>query len=312
MTITQAQAILFGSALGDALGHPTEFLSLPAILQKYGPQGISDLPDPALYTDDTQMMLALVEGLLDAGLSAPLDVRMNAISERFIIWMRSPDNNRAPGMTCMESVRRLAYGIPWQEAGRNLSKGCGTAMRAAGIGYLYCHHSDLLRETAEHSSLITHGHPAATAASIAATYAVKLALDGVPLSDYLPRIMAFVGVVDADFDQAMRRLAHVGGWKDEPAALAHIGEGWTGEEAIALALYCVMRYPDDYVACVRRAATSNGDSDTIACIAGGIMGARLGLDAIPADWRSRCENADYLLTLADRMAVAAHELDAHR
>ncbi|MEL6271464.1 MAG: ADP-ribosylglycohydrolase family protein, partial [Chloroflexota bacterium] len=46
---------------------------------------------------------------------------------------------------------------------------------------------------------------------------------------------------------------------------------------------------------------SEGDSDSIACIAGSISAARLGLDAIPADWRDRCENRDYLIDLSERM-----------
>jgi ADP-ribosylglycohydrolase len=77
-----------------------------------------------------------------------------------------------------------------------------------------------------------------------------------------------------------------------------------GEEAVALALYCVIGRPDDYVDCVRRAANTNGDSDSVACIAGGICAARLGLEAIPASWRERCENRDYLTDLAMRMARA--------
>jgi ADP-ribosylglycohydrolase len=144
------------------------------------------------------------------------------------------------------------------------------------------------------------------AASIGAAYAVKLALDGNPVPQYLPKIMAFTDGISEDFDQAIRRIGHAGAWTDEEAAMEHIGEGWVGEEAVALALYCVIRYPDDYAACVRRAANSEGDSDSVACIAGGIMGARLGLSAIPATWRARCENRDYLQDLAARMADAVH------
>ena len=177
-------------------------------------------------------------------------------------------------------------------------------MRVAAIGYLYQHDEARLREVAEASGLITHGHPAAVAASIAAAYAVKLALDGVNVAEYLPRIMLFVEGISEDFDAALYRVAHAGAWTDEEAALDHIGQGWVGEEAVALALYCVIRYPDDYAACVRRAANSNGDSDSVACIAGGISGARLGLEAIPLVWRERCENRDYLRDLALRMARA--------
>ncbi|MEP7292695.1 MAG: ADP-ribosylglycohydrolase family protein [Chloroflexota bacterium] len=305
--IRNSEAILFGLALGDALGYPTEFLKLPEIRQRYGQHGIGQLPDPALYTDDTQMTLALAEGLLDAGLDADLDAQMNAVGRRFVRWRNDLENHRAPGMTCITGVERFESGIPWRESGIASSKGCGSAMRVASIGYFYQHDERRLREVAHASGLITHGHPAAVAASIAAAYAVKLALDGVRVAEYLPRMMTFCEGISDEFDAAIYRVAHAGAWTDEEAALNHIGQGWVGEEAVALALYCVIRYPDDYLACVRRAANTNGDSDSVACIAGGISGARLGLDAIPLAWRARCENRDYLLDLAARMAQAAHD-----
>lgn len=299
------EAVLFGLALGDALGYPTEFMSLSEIKKAYGKQGIQELPNPALYSDDTQMTLALAEGLLDAGVNADLDTQINAIGRRFIDWRFSPENNRAPGVTCIAGVERFASGIAWREAGIANSKGCGSAMRVAAIGCLYQHDEQKLYEVAHASSLITHGHPAAIAGSIAAAYAVKLALDGVPVPQYLPKIMAFTDGISDEFEQALRHIGHAGAWADEEAALAHIGEGWVAEEAVALALYCVIRYPDDYAACVRRAANSEGDSDSVACIAGGIMGARLGLDALPAAWRERCEKREYLRDLAARMAAAS-------
>ncbi|NOG49271.1 MAG: ADP-ribosylglycohydrolase family protein [Chloroflexi bacterium] len=62
MSRQHAEAILFGLAIGDALGYPVEFLDLPAIKSTYGPRGITELPEPALFSDDTQMALALAEG----------------------------------------------------------------------------------------------------------------------------------------------------------------------------------------------------------------------------------------------------------
>ena len=304
MPTDRAEALLFGLALGDALGYTVEFQSLPLIKAAYGPGGITEPPEPALYSDDTQMTVALAEGLLDAGPSADLDRQMTAIAERFVHWRHSPENNRAPGTTCLNAVARYERGLPWREAGIANSKGCGSAMRVAAIGYLYQHDAARLREVAAASSLVTHGHPAAVAASVAAAYAVKLALDGAPVSQYLPRIMQATDGLSDDFDRAMYAVGQAGGWADEERALTHIGEGWVGEEAVALALYCVIRYPDSYVDCVRRGANTNGDSDSIACIAGGISAARLGLEAIPADWRTRCEHADDLRDLARRLESA--------
>jgi ADP-ribosylglycohydrolase len=300
----QAEAILFGLALGDALGWPTEFQKLPDIRRVYGPHGIQIPPDPATYTDDTQMTIALAEGLLDAGPDADVDVQMQAVGRRFIDWMESPENNRAPGNTCMRGVARFQSGTPWRESGIAESKGCGSAMRVAPIGYLYQHDPQRLRAVAEASGIITHRHPAAVAASVAGAYLVKLALDGVQPEEYLRRVLAFTDGISIGFDTTLLRVGHVLGWVNEDEALDHIGQGWTGDEAIALALYCILRHPNDYVACVRRAANTNGDSDSIACIAGGIIGARLGLNAIPSDWRDRCENRDDLKALAGRLAVA--------
>ncbi len=307
MSERQAQAILYGLALGDALGYPVEFESLQKIKLEYGPQGIQEPPDPALFSDDTQMTVALAQGLIDAG-NAGLERILDAVSRRFVEWRNSPENNRAPGLTCMSAVRNIERGVHWRQAGVPGSKGCGSAMRVAPVGYLYQHLPDRLREIAEATSLATHGHPTATAASIAAAYLVKLALDGEEPSSYLNRVFVFTEGLSDEFEQALRRVGQVLGWGDEEAAMQRIGSGWVAEEAVGLALYCVMRYPDDYTSAVRRAANCDGDSDSVACIAGGIAGARLGLDAISADWRARCEHSEYLAELGSRLAASRQML----
>ncbi len=304
MATRQIEAILFGLALGDSLGYPVEFLQRETIRQRYGAAGISELPEVALYSDDTQMTVALAEGLFDAGINASLDNVMQGIGHRFIEWLESDANDRAPGGTCINGIERFQSGISWHESGILESKGCGSAMRVAPLGYVYQDDATRLKEVAVASSEITHRHPTAIAATVAAAYLVKLALDGIPTADYMPRLYDFTTGISEEFDLAILRVGHVLGWTNEDLALDHIGQGWTGEEAVALALYCVLRYPDDYVGCVRRAANTNGDSDSIACIAGGIMGARLGLNAIPSAWRSRCENKSYLTALAQRLADA--------
>jgi ADP-ribosylglycohydrolase len=58
------QGCFLGLAIGDALGYPTEFLSLPQIQQRHGPAGIQDLVgNPALHSDDTQTSLAVARSL---------------------------------------------------------------------------------------------------------------------------------------------------------------------------------------------------------------------------------------------------------
>ena len=50
--------MVYGLAIGDALGWVTEFMSLHSIKSSYGDDGITNLPDPALFIDDTQMRIA--------------------------------------------------------------------------------------------------------------------------------------------------------------------------------------------------------------------------------------------------------------
>lgn len=304
MDVQRAQAVLFGLALGDALGCPVEFNSLHQIKETYGPDGILEPPDPAYYTDDTQMTIGLTEGLLENSLYTSLDSQMTSIGQRFLTWMHSTENTRSPGNTVMAGLARYESGISWRESGLPNSKGCGSAMRVAPIGCLYREDPPRLWEVASASSFITHRHPTAIAAAVAAAYAVALALADVPPQDFIPHILVFCDGLSDELDTVLLRVGHVLGWGSEEAALDHIGQGWAGEEAVALALYCVLRYPDDYAACVRRGANTNGDSDSIACIAGGIMGARLGLEAIPWEWIDRCENRDYLFDLGERVAQA--------
>jgi ADP-ribosylglycohydrolase len=305
--LERARGMLYGLACGDALGAPTEFMRLPAIKQAYGPAGIRNLPEPALYTDDTQMAVALAEALVEAG-EADLETLMSAVVRNFIAWRNSPENNRAPGNTCMAAVAVLEEGRHWSVSGVARSKGSGSAMRSAPVGYLYQRDPARLREVAHASGIATHRHPTGDAACIAAAYLVKLALDGLAPGKMLGATLAFVGDISDEFNQALWRVPDVLVWADEEAALSALGQGWVGEEAVALALYCFLRYPDDYAAVVRRAANTEGDSDSIACIAGAISGARLGDDAIPADWLARVEKSDYLADLAGRLAAKKVEM----
>ena len=69
------------------------------------------------------------------------------------------------------------------------------------------------------------------------------------------------------------------------------------EEALATALLCAVRHADDPVAALARGATTAGDSDSIAALAGAFVGAADGMTAWPADWANRIEYADQLATL---------------
>ncbi|MET7443201.1 ADP-ribosylglycohydrolase family protein, partial [Streptomyces sp. NPDC005568] len=163
-----ATGSLIGLALGDAMGFPTEFDDVPAILAKCGPWREMDLPRPAIVTDDTQMTLALGRGLrtaMDRG-SLGAEALERSVRREFVDWSRSPENNRAPGRTCLvacdllASERRL-----WQDASQIHSKGCGANMRVAPLGLIRGLSDEQRAGAAQLQAALTHGHPTALAAS---------------------------------------------------------------------------------------------------------------------------------------------------
>ncbi|MEV0002100.1 ADP-ribosylglycohydrolase family protein [Micromonospora sp. NPDC050980] len=325
-TDRRAAGSLFGLAYGDALGKPTEFLTVGEIVRRYGPAGPRELDgDPAQVTDDTQMALAVAWALHDAPARTPEAVEP-LLRQRFVDWSVSPENNRAPGMTCLRACAELSRGTRWQEATVAGSKGCGANMRVTPVGLLDVD-LDTLAGLAQLQAGLTHGHPTGLAASELTAYAVRLLRDGTALPE-LPGLLA----ARAHEQRAIYRDDWLGdlwqrpgvttaaefiarGWDDCLLALGRLdaalarpddggdpcrltGEGWIAEEALATALLCALRHPDDPVGALARAATTAGDSDSIAALAGAFVGAAQGMSAWPAGWATRIEYADQLTTLA--------------
>jgi ADP-ribosylglycohydrolase len=310
-----------GLAVGDALGYPAEFRTRAQLMRDLGSQGITGFlrlkdrrfaprpymsgPDhpPGTFTDDTQMTLAVAEALLSHG-HAGRDALMQEMGRRFVAWHRSPDNNRAPGATCSKGCDNLERGVPWREAGVADSKGCGSAMRVAPIG-LFFEDLDEVESVARDSSLLTHGHPAALEGAAAAALLVALALRGASPAQMYEEVMRRCGGRSRDFDECLSKVPGLLERAPEEVLTRNVlGEGWVAEEAVASALYCFWRHPDDYRAAVLEAANTDGDSDSLATIAGSISGARLGLGALPSEWVQEVESSTYLQDVGARLAAA--------
>jgi hypothetical protein len=90
------------------------------------------------------------------------------------------------------------------------------------------------------------------------------------------------------------------------------GAGWIAEEALATALYCALLFPDDPVAALSRAATTSGDSDSIAALAGAFVGAAHGMGAWPSSWQTRIEYADDLTRYSNAWSSAPEMPTASR
>ncbi|WP_226486410.1 ADP-ribosylglycohydrolase family protein [Streptomyces parvulus] len=324
-----ATGALMGLALGDALGFPTEFSDVPAILAKCGPWREMRLPDPALVTDDTQMTLALGKGLrtaMDRGVLTPWGMA-EPVRREFIAWNRSPENNRAPGNTCLRACDLLERtDRPWQDAGQIHSKGCGANMRVAPIGLVPGLSDEQRAGAAQLQSALTHGHPTALAASDLTAHAVRLLAAGAEPTGLVGLLRSYAyenrsryherwlgdlwsraqdptpeHFIARGWDECLAvldRLQHaVRTSSPETDPCLAVGEGWIAEEALAAGLLCFLLLVDEPLTALRRGACTSGDSDSIACLAGAFAGAHLGADAWPTSWTDRVEYRDDLLAL---------------
>jgi ADP-ribosylglycohydrolase len=335
---------LLAGAAGDALGAPVEFLSLGEIRRRYGPGGIRELDwaygRVGAITDDTQMTLFTADGLLRARVAreeaGPGDGGGAGdprpfVHRAYLRWLvtqgdavaahrRGPDgwlfaleelhHRRGPGNTCLTALSSGAMGT--RDHALNHSKGCGGVMRAAPAGLVSADDPFALGCDI---AAITHSHPAGFLAAGALALMVHRILQG----DTLP----------AALHHALHRLAHEPDHAETTAALRQamdlalgvaasaetverLGGGWIAEEALAIAVFCVLVHPTDLEAALVLAANHSGDTDSTAAVTGNLMGALLGRDAIPARWLEPLELRDAIEQLAADLATGYEPSDAWR
>jgi ADP-ribosylglycohydrolase len=309
---TFAGAVL-GAAIGDAMGHPTEFLKLEQIRKRFGERGVSgfelywqrDGHRFAPYTDDTQMAEAVLRSLL-AGLAAgdELDGVGRRMALAFVSWAHQPlGGHRAPGSACLAGCRALERGGTWDAAGGADAGGCGSVMRAYPFGLLLCHDIDQAERWSVAHSKLTHGAPIALAACAAMAVGVAGCVNRAPLDLVLTSMAEAAGRHDAGTARMIAEATVAARGGEAPDAVLGRYLGWAAHDAIAAATYVLARHPDDARAAILEGANSEGDSDSIATLAGALVGARVGLEGLPAEWVAEVERSRELLGLA-RAAAA--------
>ncbi|EDY58607.1 MULTISPECIES: ADP-ribosylglycohydrolase family protein [Streptomyces] len=329
VTKRAATGTLVGLALGDALGFPTEFNDVRSILVKCGPWREMELSTPAVVSDDTQMTLAVGRGLrtaMDRGVLGPKRLE-RPLREEFVDWYQSPENNRAPGNTCLRACHLLKNEqLPWQDASQINSKGCGANMRVAPVGLVPGLSDEQRAGAAQLQAALTHGHPTGLAASDLTARAVRLLALGTAPGELVGLLRSYALVNRGQYHE--RWLGDLWtrsqdptsgqfiarGWDECLAVLDRLddavrnaspeedpclatGAGWIAEEALATGLLCFLQFPEEPLTALRRAACSSGDSDSIACLTGAFAGAHLGAEAWPVEWADRIEYGSELVTL---------------
>ena len=297
----------------------------------------------ALITDDTQMTLYTAVGLLlqfTHRVSGDLHPIPMVVYRAYLDWYRAIGGqpevslphvswidrlpqlhaDRASGATCTSAMHSSAMRSVLHPL--NDSCGCGGVMRIAPYALL---HGGRLTSGKYYAYLsvaaeigaITHGDPRSHFACALAATIIGLCIygdaEGVPATLRLATMRAIEIVRQHAPDWAYREdfLSRI----DEAVARADnglsdvdnvhaIGGGWRADEAIAIAVYCVLRHAD-FTDCLVASVNHDGDSDSTGAIVGNILGAFYGYDAIPTPFKTDIEIQSSIERLALDLAAAA-------
>ena len=326
---------MVGGAAGDALGYVVEFAQEEEIFFLYGREGITDyglVKGEAQISDDTQMTLFTANGLLRAaalrmqGQNVPY---YEPVAECYRDWFRTqreqypirkktsawlvhlPElfQRRAPGSTCMGAIGSGEIGTI--ENPINTSKGCGGIMRAAPVGLFFDPDNvpiEKIDRIGAETAAITHGQSLGYIPAAALVHIVSLLAhrENMPLIEavqdmYRSIWKQFSGDSHLrEFTTLVERAVDLAGQNmDDLRAIHLLGEGWVAEETLAIALYCALKYENDFDRALIAAVNHRGDSDSTGAVTGNILGAKLGLAGIPDKYLAHLELRNLLLDMAD-------------
>lgn len=328
---------LLGGAIGDALGAPVEFWSRERIVatvghwgvREYLPTRFGDAHGTGLITDDTQMTLFTMEGLVAAyerGRAKGIGFAMPWVHQAYVRWYRTqvtsspPDNatatladqqwlysRRASGNTCLSALRVVAEDPAPQplmlgQRANNDSKGCGSVMRAAPFGWIPCDRSDLehwVFPGALEVAGYTHGHPTGQVSAAALAVLIYELIWGADLKAAVnTSIEAVQQLPEAqETVDALTTAIHLA--EQEPGdeeALTQLGEGWIAEQALAIAIYAALSYPqqDQVLDALSLSVSHTGDSDSTGSICGNILGAAHGHNHLPEPLLDQLEGQQFI------------------
>ena len=317
--------------------------SYEGILSRYGERGITRLDtkqyssegeqnNKAVVSDDTQMTLFTANGLLNAS-KWGIEPKY-AICRAYLEWLETQSGNRkgkaecwirdlpelnqrrAPGTTCISALQEIRRGIE----PINNSKGCGGVMRVAPVAlYAVCGNRMSITDAdrlAGDAAEITHQHPLGFISAALMVHVIyRLAQDEHPtrsvLKNYITEGVEVMRELYGSHYNDVERMAELSeraiflssNADSDLENIKCLGEGWVGEEALAIGLYCTLKYLDNFEEAMIASVNHGGDSDSTGAVTGNILGAAIGYEAIPKFYKEDVELHDVLLHMADDLCL---------
>jgi ADP-ribosyl-[dinitrogen reductase] hydrolase len=289
-----AHAALKAAVIGDALGVPYEFHRPEALpswgdLEMLAPASFKRshaLVPPGTWSDDSALMLALMDSL-----NAVQPFSLEDFSARMLRWFQdgayTPDGRVFDvGFQTRDALGAIARGVSPTQSGRNgdHDNGNGSLMRVLPVAFLDAPTPEIIR-LAMWQSVPTHPHlRSQLCCAVYALLVHQLLVKASPneaMDLALGSIRSFIATSDQPLQSALEReLFTILRVRDKGQVKKGSGYVvdtlWSAWEAFSTT--------PDVESCLKKSISFGYDTDTVACVAGGLAGARHGLDSIPNRW----------------------------
>lgn len=284
--LTAMKGCLIGTAVGDALGLPFEGMT-PRRIQRLRPLPLRHrfFFGRGMISDDTEHTCLVAQSLLVSGEDVSLFTKQ--LAKRLRWWLLGLP--AGIGFATLRSLIKLWLGVSPTKSGV-WSAGNGPAMRSAIIGVYAGDNEKLLVDLVTKSTGISHSDPRAVKGAIIVAKLAALNSTGKTLDTY--RCVSQLSAIIGD-DDALREIMNqvVESVKTGESAQTFCkGQGFkrgvTGYiyNTLPVVVHVWMRHPRDYAAAMNEVIPCGGDTDTVAAILGGIVGAGSGIEGVPKAW----------------------------
>lgn len=290
--------LLVAQALADAYGYVVEFMDIGSIKSYYGDDfkffDYAKSRDSYLVSDDTQMTLFTLEGLieLEEMKNNNLNIDEDSLNKRVYasykrwyatqnsfkeqtegIWQFKPLwESRAPGITCLGALSGSTRGTIHNEL--NNSKGCGGIMRVLPNIFFVESMEEAFKNSIDQAAM-THGH---VSGFLSAGFYSALGyglLNDMPVDEVMKKAKIILRSYNGHEEvlsyvkKAEELLKNNINLKNDEM-IEELGGGWTGETAMAIAIYVGLQEDKTYENILEWSANHSGDSDSTAMLAAGL------------------------------------------
>lgn len=318
-TLDRYQAAFLGLAIGDALGFPLRGVP-PQSLARL--EGLAEdfAPRPrgrflkGQFSDETQLLLAAADSI----------TRERKIEGRslaaHLAWLWQEGVILQPPHALIATFERLLEGTPWMSAGAPLGvKDPSSLSRALLAGLWLAQTPSRIPHEVGILVIVTHKDPTCAAAAAAYARAVSLALQEEPLTPqgFCETVAHAALPHDGNFADEIANLYRLLAWEPQkaieqlcrigvPPAQVREGEGLPPHvvPVLLVALYAALRVPHDFRGALTLILQCGGEADVAAALCGGLLGAHLGLEALPMKLRKNVLYNDHVLATARRLYEA--------